>query len=267
MVKRGVLGAAIGTGVLALLFGTSAPSYVKTAFHKVKQGASDSVPVQFKIDMARQQLRDLEPAILDSIQNVARAEVRVGKLQEDILASRERLARDGRSIVALRDRLGRDDIQLTRGGSERPGELKRDLGRKFDRFQDDKKTLAVKEETLAARKQAVQAAREQLENMKAARQVLLSKIESIEAKLRQIEATQAASEVSLDDSALSRVKETVSALEEQVAVMDKVVSAQIRMFDRPAPTEAEASRDITSEVDAEFGQPSAPSTTTAERNL
>ncbi len=37
MVKKGLLGAALGTGALFLVFGTSAPSYVKTAFHKVRQ--------------------------------------------------------------------------------------------------------------------------------------------------------------------------------------------------------------------------------------
>jgi len=266
MVKRGVLGTAIGAGVLALLFGTSAPSYVKTAYHKVRQGASDSVPVQFKIDMARQQLRDLTPAIQKSLEEVARAEFQVEKLEGDILASRERLGRETKTIVALRDQLGRNDIQLTRAGSDRPNELKRDLARRFDRYQEDKKTLAVKEETLGARKQAVQAAKEQLENMRAARQVLLSKIESIEAKLRQIEANQAACEISFDDSALSRVKETVSELEERVSVMDKVTAAQARLVDRPVATETEPTRDITSEVDAEFGQSTAP-TTTAERNL
>ena len=44
MVKKGVLGAALGAGTLFLVFGTSAPSYVKTAFHKVRQNVKDSVP-------------------------------------------------------------------------------------------------------------------------------------------------------------------------------------------------------------------------------
>ena len=50
MVKKGVLGAALGAGALALLFGTAAPSYVKTAFHKIRHSARDSVGVQFRID-------------------------------------------------------------------------------------------------------------------------------------------------------------------------------------------------------------------------
>ena len=44
MVKKGVLGAVLGAGTLFLVFGTSAPSYVKTAFHKFRQGAKTQFP-------------------------------------------------------------------------------------------------------------------------------------------------------------------------------------------------------------------------------
>ena len=43
----------MGAGTLFLVFGTSAPSYVKTAFHKVRQTAKDAVNPQFDIDRAR----------------------------------------------------------------------------------------------------------------------------------------------------------------------------------------------------------------------
>ena len=63
MVKKGVLGAALTAGALYLAFGTSAPSYVRTAFHKVRHNAKDSVPIQFEIDRARDEIASLEPAI------------------------------------------------------------------------------------------------------------------------------------------------------------------------------------------------------------
>ena len=63
MVKKGLLGAALAAGALYLVFGTSAPSYVRTAFHKVRHNAKDAVPVQFEIDRARDEIAALEPAI------------------------------------------------------------------------------------------------------------------------------------------------------------------------------------------------------------
>ena len=52
LVKKGVLGTALGAGALFLVFGTSAPSYVRTAFHKVRHKAQDRIPTQFEIDRA-----------------------------------------------------------------------------------------------------------------------------------------------------------------------------------------------------------------------
>src|SRR5438067_413748 len=89
MVKKGIVGAALGAGALALLFGTSAPSYIKTAFCKVRQTAKGSVPIQFEIDRARQEVVDLEPAIHQNLENLTRAEVDAEHLQAEIVATRD----------------------------------------------------------------------------------------------------------------------------------------------------------------------------------
>ena len=80
MVKKAVLGAALSAGALYLVFGTSAPSYVRTAFYQVRHNAKDAVPVQFEIDRARGEIANLEPAIKDNIETLARAEVDVEHL-------------------------------------------------------------------------------------------------------------------------------------------------------------------------------------------
>ena len=60
LVKKGLLGAALGAGTLFLVFGTSAPSYVKTAFYKMRQTAKDSIDPRFEIERAR--TGDRQPA-------------------------------------------------------------------------------------------------------------------------------------------------------------------------------------------------------------
>jgi len=268
MVKKGVLGAALGAGTLALLFGTAAPSYVKTAFCKARQAADDSVPTQFKIDAARQQLRDLDPAVTRSIEALAQAESRVEKLQEEVVAQRQMLDRDKVELVALRRHL--DGDILTNGSSYSEKDLKCDLARRLDRYQAGKKGLASNEETLRLKTQAVESAKKQLENMQEARRVLVAKIDGIEAKLREVEAKQAASveAIDFDDSALAQVKKTVSELETKVDVMDRVATYKAKLIGaegiRP---EAESSRDIAKEIDAEFGRPAKETASTGDKNL
>lgn len=88
MIKKGILGAALGAGALYLAFGTSAPSYVKTAFHKVRHNVKASVPVQFEIDRARELIAGLEPSIRDNIELLARQEEDVKILDAEITAYR-----------------------------------------------------------------------------------------------------------------------------------------------------------------------------------
>jgi len=91
MVKKAVLGAALSAGALYLAFGTCAPSYVKTAFHRIRHNAKDAVPVQFEIDRARQEIANLEPAIKDNIEILARAEVDVEYLNREIATTEANL--------------------------------------------------------------------------------------------------------------------------------------------------------------------------------
>lgn len=268
MVKKGVVGAALGAGTLALLFGTSAPSYVKTAFVKVRHSAKGSVPVQFEIDRARQEVADLEPAIHQNQEALARAEVDVEHIDAELVATRENLKSEERALVALRRSLDSGDFKLTGNVTYTPEEIKGELARRLDHYSRIEKNLAVQEETLKLRKQAVVAARDQLSKMNESKQILTTKIEGIETRLKQIEATQAANEFSLDDSALARAKSSVNELEKRLEVMARVAEHEGRYAGQPLPLPIEPGRDVVKEIDAKFGAPINQSGDShADRNL
>src|SRR5437764_10221280 len=112
IIKKGLLGAALSAGALYLVFGTSAPSYVKTAFHKVRHSAKDSVPIQFEIDRARELITNLEPAILNNREELARAEVDVEYLDREIASIKTNLGNEKKAMLALRDSLSTGDLRL-----------------------------------------------------------------------------------------------------------------------------------------------------------
>jgi len=267
MIRKGLLTAALGAGALALLFGTAAPSYVKTAFHRVRHGAKSAVPIQFQIERARQQVADLEPAIHINRENIASAEVDVERLQREIAVSQANLTQETKEIVALRNVLTTGDLRLTGSVSYTPEEIKLELTHRMDRFKQVKQIVKQKEDTLKARQKAVVAGRKQLLEMDAARQSLLTKIDEIEARLKSIEATQAANEFTFDDSELSRVKESVSDLEKQVEVMARVAEQEGRLADKGVTITIEPSRDVLKEIDAEFGTRNGSSTAEADKSL
>lgn len=259
MVKKGVVGALLGAGALALLFGTAAPSYVKTAYHQVRTNAKDSVPVQFEIERARQQVAELEPAIHENIETIARAEVEIEHLQNEIAVTSANLGREKAAMIALREGLQDGQLRLTGGLSYSAEEVQAELARRFDHYKTVKSILHDKEETLEMRKQALVAARKHNDELRAAKATLLTKIEAIETRLRQIEASQAANEFNFDDSALSRARSTVTELSKRVEVMARV-SEQEGRFTGSLPIAIEPGRDIVGEIDAEFGACEATST-------
>src|SRR4051794_5294217 len=127
LVKKGVLGAALSAGALYLVFGTSAPSYVRTAFHKVRHSAHDSVPIQFEIDRAKGEVAALEPAILNNREELARAEVDVEHLMREVDAVKVNLANEKKAMLTLRDGLSTGDLKLAGHVSYTAAEVKAEL--------------------------------------------------------------------------------------------------------------------------------------------
>jgi chromosome segregation ATPase len=255
MIKKAVLGAALGAGALYLAFGTSAPSYVRTAFCNFRHKADDAVSTQFKIDVARGEIANLEPAIKDNIEALARAEVDVEYLDKEIATVRENLASEKKAILALNESLKTGDFRLAGHGHVRytDEEIKAELANRLDRYRRVNQMLEEKNATLKARQKTVIAARKQLTDMAAQKQLLLTKLAGIEAHLKMIEATKATNEFNFDDSALARAKQAVSELEKRLEVLDRKAEMEGRFVESGIPLNLEPGRDIVKEVDEEFG--------------
>jgi chromosome segregation ATPase len=251
-VKKGLLGAAVLAGTSFLVFGTSAPSYFRTAVHKARHAAKDAVPIQFEIDRARQEIADLEPAILNNREELARAEVDVEQLEREVATVKANLAKEKATMVALRERVS--DVKLA--GSGRNGytaeEIKAELASRIDHYRNVNKILENKESTLKARRQAVVAARQKLTEMAHQKKALATKVETIQARLQAIEATQDKNEFNFDDSALARAKQTVSDLEKRLEVKARVAEMEGH-FSGPGLPSVEPGRDVIKEFDEEFG--------------
>jgi septal ring factor EnvC (AmiA/AmiB activator) len=258
MIKKAVLGAALSAGAMYLVFGTSAPSYVRTAFHRVRHNAKDAVPVQFEIDRARQEIANLEPAIKDNIEVLARAEVDVEYLNREIATTQANLASEKKAMLALRESLETGDFRLAGHGRVRytEDEVKGDLARRLDRYRNVNKILEEKEATLKAREKSVIAARKLLMEMAAQKQTLLTKLEKIEAHLKMIEATKATNEFDFDDSALARAKSSVADLERRLEVMERKSEMESRFSETGLPiSDVDDGRDVVKEIETEFGAP------------
>jgi chromosome segregation ATPase len=255
MIKKGLLGATLGAGALYLAFGTSAPSYVRTAFHRVRDNAKSSVPVQFEIDRAREEIANLGPAIHDNIENLARAQVEVEHLDREIVAIRTNLGSEKKVLTALRESLNTGDFKLAGNVTYTADEVKADLKQRYDSYKLTSELLKEKEETLKAKQKAVLAGARQLTQIEATKRALETKLASIEARLKMIETTRESRDFNFDDSALARAKATVAGLDKRLNEMSREAELEARYSDTGVPITVKSSRDVVKEVDELLGTP------------
>ncbi|MFM7315944.1 MAG: hypothetical protein ACKO5E_03250, partial [bacterium] len=111
LIKKSVVAGVLGMVALGAVFGTPAGSYARTAFFKIRSVAKDSVPVQFEIDRARQEVHQLEPAIRQHIEVLARAEEDVKRLDGEIAETTANLEKQKATILAIRAKVGEPSVR------------------------------------------------------------------------------------------------------------------------------------------------------------
>jgi len=255
MIKRVIFVGLAGVGLVGLFVGRDAVSYLSTSFGYVKQAAQEAVPIEFQIDRARVLIKDLVPEVRKNMHIIAKEEVEVQKLEEQIADTEGRLAKEKEQIIRLKSDLA-DAKQVYHYASRTytPNEVKTDLANRFERYKTSDATLASLKEIRSAREKSLQAARQKLEGMLAAKRQLQVEIENLEARSQMVAAAQTTSDYQFDDSRLGHVKELIANLKTRMEVAEKMVNAEVNFHDE-IPLEKANSEDIVDQVTEYFAPP------------
>jgi hypothetical protein len=248
MIKKALFVVA-GLGITTVvLFGRDAASYVSTTYHKLTNSVTDSVPVEFQIDRARQMVRDLEPEIRNSMHVIAKEEVALEQLNQQIDANEDKVGKDKRDILRLQADLGEGkNVYRYASRTYTSDEVKKDLSRRFNRFKVADDTLASMKQMRDAREKNLDAAQQKLAAMINARRKLEVDVQNLEAKRKLVEVAQASSEYVFDDSQLARCKELIGDIRTKLDVAAKLANADITV-ETEIPLEDAAPADITDQV-------------------
>ena len=248
MIKKALL-VVVGLGVTTLvLFGRDACSYVGTTYHRLTSSVQDSVPIEFQIDRAHQMVRDLEPEIRRSMHIIAKEEVAVEQLNQQIEANEEKTAKEKGDILRLQADLGKNkDIYRYASRSYSPDEVKQDLARRFSRFKVSDDTLASMKNMRDARAKNLDAAQQKLAALVNARRKMEVDVQNLEAKRKLVEVAQASSEFVFDDSQLARAKELINDIRTRLDVAAKLANADVNV-EVEIPLDEATPTDITDQV-------------------
>jgi hypothetical protein len=254
MIKKLIFVAA-GVGLaFVLLFGRSAASYLRTSVGSVRQTVQSSVPVEFQIDRARNMIKDLTPEVRKNMHIIAKEEVEVQRLDEQIRGAEANLAKDKAQMLRLKTDLGsgKDTFQYA-GRTYTADEVKNDLAHRLDRYKTGEATLKSLKDIRGAREKSLIAARQKLDGMLAAKRQLQVEVENLEARNQMVAAAQTTSNYQFDESQLGQVKELVTSLKTRLEVAEKLVNAETQ-FQGEIPVEKAAPENIVHQVSEYFGE-------------
>ncbi len=253
MIRRFLL---LGAGLAVvgtLIFGRSLTSYIRTSIRLVTDSVKQAVPLDFEITRARNEVKNIMPEIRKNMQTIAKEEVEVDRLQQEIAALERKQDKDRTDLMSLKaDAASGKNVFHFAGRSYSIDQVKCDLANRFERFKTSDATLASLKEILTARQQSLEAAQQKLDGMLACKRQLEVDVENLEARLKMVEVAQTASNYQFDDSQLGRVKELIGDLRGRLSVEEKMLHAE-GSLQGEIPMEQPATENIVDRVSEYFG--------------
>jgi hypothetical protein len=250
-----------GTALLGLIFvGRNAYSYIRTSAGYVSDAVQEAVPIEFQIDRARGMVQDLVPEVRNNMHIIAKEEVEVQRLDEQIGQCQSQLAKDKDQLLRLKNDVSTGKPQFVYAGrTYSADEVRTDLANRFDRYKTTEATVVSLTGVRNARQKSLEAARQKLEGMLAAKRRLQVEVENLEARLQMIAAAKTTSDYQFDESRLGRVKELVSSLRTRLDVAEKLVHAEVSYHDE-IPVDKATPDNIVEQVTEHFAPKTAEAT-------
>ena len=253
MVKKAILAGTVVMVILGLVFGREGFSHAKTSLGWVRQSVRESVPVEFEISRARQMIKDLDPEIHRNMHLIAKEEVEVKHLRDQLTDAERQLVKNKSDIERLtRDLKSGDRHFVYCGKSYSVKQVESDLARRFDQYKVKEATLAKLSQVLAARDRGLDAGREKLKAMQAAKSQLEVDVANLDARLEMVKVAQSTSEFNFDDSRLSRTRQLVKDIGCRIDVAEKLVHAATTYPGQIDLDNEETNGDLTEQITAYF---------------
>lgn len=228
MCKKFVRLGIVGAVAAVALVGTGAWSYVRTGYNAASQTVKDSVPIEWEIKRARDMIKDLKPEIAKNLQVIAREEVGVQRLAEDIQSKETQLAKSRSDILRLKNDLEKTSSVrfVYHGRTYSEEQVRDDLANRFKQFQVYEATTEKLTQVLAAREKNLDAAHRKLDEMLSAKRELEVEVENLQARLTMVEVAQTSSHVTIDDSLLSSTRQQLDNIRTRIDVAEKMAASE-----------------------------------------
>ena len=251
----GALGAALVGGVL---FGNNMIPYAQTALNNVRATAQESVSVPFQIDAAKGQLAKIGPEIKNMVHQIAKEQVQINRLKNDLKLQKNRLETSYDEMMTLRSHIESGDkfYVATNGKAYNSSRVEEDLRHRFKIYQTAEKTKEKQSEVLSIRQNALKSAIVKLDQAKSQQRELEVQIEHLVARNRMNEVVETASQINIDNSQLAKTRQMLDNLDARISADEEVLNIAPKYYGQ-IPVNADSldqDTDVLKDMDAYFGK-------------
>jgi peptidoglycan hydrolase CwlO-like protein len=238
--------------VVALLSYTKLGSYAGTAWGKIRNNASNQVPIEFEIDRLKNEVAKLIPDMKKNRSLVAEEMVAIDNLKEEIATTRTKL--DEQKVVLHKlntDVNSGETIFIYNGVSYKRERILEKMARDLDSCKRAEAELASKQQLLEAKERALDAARQQLATIREQKQDLEVQIAQLEAEVKTVRLAQSKCKFQVDDSRLSEIKKSLGELRNRLKSEKYAAEMEGEFSNDPIPMgqkvrpASEVSREVT----------------------
>lgn len=258
LIKWTALGLAGTAAAAYFTFGEHTGSYLGTVASSVRESVRGKIPVDFELKRAERLVAEIDPQIETCRRDVARAEVELTDLEQQIEELGQAVDRDERKLKAGRE-------VLTSSGAAQPvyelagkrydrQRVELDLARTLEVHKNNVTILRSKRALRDRQTQAVDAARARLDAVRAQKSRLEDQIASLKIQKQQLDAMAATSRrFDLDDSALSRAKEVLGRVKKELDIAQRVIEDDL-YHAQGITMELPEGVDVVKEIDTFFAE-------------
>lgn len=237
-----------------LLFGSDLTSMIRQSAKSIQQSARQSVPVEFELDRAKEQINEILPDLQSQVRMIAEEEVAIVRLEKEVAADQARMEKLEKTISALREKARSQQVSFSMGAMKMDRtQFTNHLQTRFNHFKQAKLSTQSKQRLLEKRRAGLAAAVTLLEEMRIRQSELELKVESLAAQHRLLKASKIESGTLVDGSQLSKANQLLGQIENRLAVAERVMAYDRNTIEVIVEEEASNSQSVLAEIDQYFG--------------
>ncbi|EMI44321.1 hypothetical protein [Rhodopirellula sp. SWK7] len=250
-----------------LLLGANFTSYIRTSTRAVQESVQDAVPLEFELRRARDLIDAILPDLQTQVRVIAEEEVAIKALENDILASTQKLHEEKATLASFRNRMRVQQVSYPIGGRMVSREqLAEQLRARLERFQQGELAITTKSDLLQKRRDGLNAALTMLDQMRNRKLQLEQKVEMLVAQDRLLKASQVDAGIAIDGSGLSKADQLLDQIETRLAVAQRVLDHEQDEFAIPLEPSVLTEDAVLTAYDEHFGKENESQSISADEN-